>query len=878
MDSNNTIAVTAAVNKNLVFENGKNGCLLVDEFLKLLVLTKDRWFSLSKDEQKQVREAYGYKKKIEHKDEASGEMEEVFEFKMGKSLYVLDNEMAAVINFIEYPDNLRDNARLFNDLYGRDFIYDGERAAVYVFQNLEYDPELGTSGCYWLEDVGDSKTHNYFEKFASKMHEALKFLVTPYLTENDEFNKQRSEAILAFKAKIEKRYKAYSGHELDYIIKRFKKIRGGGKLVEFNNVVKTGSLIPCLNGCYDLKTGKFRSTRREDYLTMYAPSRYVPNAKNEYVTKFLNDVTCNRPELERYLAMSIAVGIDQNTNFKGQFTFLGHETNNGKSTFVNALISTLGTSDKNGLAQTLRPEAFSKAFTQGSTLTPDLARIGFARCIFVSEPDKDLKIDAAGLKRLTSPGTQITINAKYVNSYSIEVHFVLYWDTNYEIIPNDPTIYTSDRMKVLPWDFVPKVKDKDMINKLTSDDAKSAWLCWIIEGHKMFVANGNNLDEPDYCKKMVDAQKDLSDRFGDFLSTYYMESGSERKNTKLKDMLDKYNKTYLDENGLSYQMSSTKFKLELINRKYKVERRSNCDHVIGIVEKPEARLTASVKVDAMKSIENALDIMDLTLNVYFEKDEGASISGEQLVKAYNDSFKAVKSFDACATVVEVLKKLPPDISSQVKTIGVDSNWQPIFEIPGFRSVKDDVMAEVKEKYPSLKDNDDISKLMNEADTCDWIADYQQKVKAELEKLAEVYEIEITEEPFCLTDKDVFEQLISEDDTDNWFNDHLQKVKTELADWAKEDATEDEDKKNSFFVDKKKYDKEVEKVCQQTVLNRHNAYIEKLDKQLVEAKKKSVVEKLKSCRESDDMKETLLKVFANIEHCESYLKMMLDAMA
>ena len=36
--------------------------------------------------------------------------------------------------------------------------------------------------------------------------------------------------------------------------------------------------MPCLNGVFDLAIGEFRSTQPDDYLTLYCPTMYDPNA------------------------------------------------------------------------------------------------------------------------------------------------------------------------------------------------------------------------------------------------------------------------------------------------------------------------------------------------------------------------------------------------------------------------------------------------------------------------------------------------------------------------------------------------------------------------------------------------------------------------
>lgn len=100
-------------------------------------------------------------------------------------------------------------------------------------------------------------------------------------------------------------------------------------------------LMGVANGVLDLRSGQLRAGRPEDYISMRSPVHYDPNAQCPCLLAFLDRIMNGNSNLVAFLQR--AVGYSLTGNVSEQAIFFAYGTGaNGKSTFLGAILDTLG--------------------------------------------------------------------------------------------------------------------------------------------------------------------------------------------------------------------------------------------------------------------------------------------------------------------------------------------------------------------------------------------------------------------------------------------------------------------------------------------------------------------------------------------------------
>ena len=100
-------------------------------------------------------------------------------------------------------------------------------------------------------------------------------------------------------------------------------------------------LLNCRNGTVDLKTGTLRPHDRTDYITLCLDVDYDPNAQCPTWERFLLDIMGGNTGLVEFLQRAVGYSITGEVSEQA-FLILWGEGENGKSTFINALLHLLG--------------------------------------------------------------------------------------------------------------------------------------------------------------------------------------------------------------------------------------------------------------------------------------------------------------------------------------------------------------------------------------------------------------------------------------------------------------------------------------------------------------------------------------------------------
>lgn len=558
--------------------------------MHLLVVESSTWNKLPKSVQDKLKDEYG---------ENDG-------------LRIFADGFLTLVDTKNYPTSQRGNALVFCRLMGRDYVHTAKPAVGYYWEKLATD-ENGFTGGYWAKDEEDTRLKADVNRMTDNLWKI--FLTIHVDSDKDKdadisdgdskpMKNARNEQMKKWRTTIRDRYDAFANYEFDKIVTRIKSTKNEEKVI-INDPEKCAEILPCLNGVYLLKTGDFRSTQKTDYVSYYAPTIYDSKAYDQNVRDAL-DLFFDKAQdedrangVEDYFWELVGTGLcpTLRKDTKAMVQLVGTKTNNGKSTLVRALVAALGDSDKNGLAQQVRPEAFAKvAGANTNTLTPDLATIKWARMVFVSEPDENLRINWSQVKNLTS-GEQMNISDKNEKMYKIPAQFCMFWDTNYFLRVDDPTIFARGTMKLIPFEhtFLEGDRDEDIDKKLSTDTARSYILRLMLEGLRRYMEK--KFTVPTICQKMLKDYEGSSDKLGDFLAQNYVKTGKPSDKIYIRKVVYPRYIEWCAENGYKGVEGPNEFVRKLKNRPgVVVSSRNNAFTLDCYVVRGAAQTAAEAKV------------------------------------------------------------------------------------------------------------------------------------------------------------------------------------------------------------------------------------------------------------------------------------------
>jgi putative DNA primase/helicase len=158
-------------------------------------------------------------------------------------------------------------------------------------------------------------------------------------------------------------------------------------------------LFNCVNGTLDLRTGKLREHRREDYITKVCPTRYNANAVCKAWLRFLGGVFPDdegEPDTELITFNQRLLGRCLTGDVSEQILpiFWGSGAN-GKSTLINAILETMGDD------YAMKANADLLMTSRGERHPTELAQLFGMRLVVASETHQGRRINETLVKDLT---------------------------------------------------------------------------------------------------------------------------------------------------------------------------------------------------------------------------------------------------------------------------------------------------------------------------------------------------------------------------------------------------------------------------------------------------------------------------------------------
>ena len=286
-------------------------------------------------------------------------------------------------------------------------------------------------------------------------------------------------------------------------------------------------LFNCLNGTLNLQTMEFRKHRAGDLLTMLSGVEYDPQAKCERWEQFVQEImgsaetgdvgrdanaAADAWEKGIYLQKALGYALTGDTRYECLFILYGATTRNGKGTAMETFLRLMG-----DYGRTARPETIGTKFQMNSNApSEDVARLNGARFVNISEPDKKLTLSAALVKSLTGNDT-ITARFLHENSFEYRPQFKMFINTNYLPQITDLTLFTSGRVKTIPFNrhFEEHEQDRGLKDLFSRPEHLSGILNWCIEGLRMLEKEG--FTEPDVVRAATSEYEHNSDKLALFM-------------------------------------------------------------------------------------------------------------------------------------------------------------------------------------------------------------------------------------------------------------------------------------------------------------------------------------------------------------------------
>ena len=270
-------------------------------------------------------------------------------------------------------------------------------------------------------------------------------------------------------------------------------------------------LFNCCNGTLDLRSKEFRPHDPEDLLTMLSGVAFNPNAESLRFTEFISEIMSNNRDKAVFLQKSLGYSLTGDTRYECMFVLFGASTRNGKGTLMESVLKVSGDYGK-----AVRPETIAQKNANSQNPSEDIARLVGVRLANISEPGRGLMLNAAQVKSMTGNDT---LNARFLheNSFDFRPQFKLYINTNHLPFINDMTVFSSNRLFIIPFDrhFNPEEQDKTLKLEFAKPEAQSAILNWLVEGYEMLCKEG--LKPPKPVVDATEAYRQESDKVQMFI-------------------------------------------------------------------------------------------------------------------------------------------------------------------------------------------------------------------------------------------------------------------------------------------------------------------------------------------------------------------------
>lgn len=371
------------------------------------------------------------------------------------------------------------NGRLFADWYRNVARYVKERKKWFCF-----------NGKVWKPDTGNLKTMELCKKLADE--------ILGYCLSLPEGYEKFKESARKWKKRTVR----------ETILKDAASVYPA-ELKEFD---RNPFLFNCLNGTLNVSTREFNEHSPADMLTMISGVHYDPDAISVEWEKFIDEVMQGDRDKAVYLQKALGLSLTGDTSYECGFILYGATTRNGKGTTMETYMNLVGDYGK-----ATKPDTIAQRHqVNGCGPSEDIARLAGARFVNVSEPDKKLVLNSALVKTMTGNDT-IPTRFLHENSFEFKPQFKMFINTNHLPSVTDATLFSSDRVRVIPFEkhFSEYERDKGLKSRLARPESLSGILNWCFAGYRLLKETG--LNPPESVLNATDRYRIDSDKISRFI-------------------------------------------------------------------------------------------------------------------------------------------------------------------------------------------------------------------------------------------------------------------------------------------------------------------------------------------------------------------------
>lgn len=271
-------------------------------------------------------------------------------------------------------------------------------------------------------------------------------------------------------------------------------------------------ILNCQNGTLNLRTGDFHPHRASDMLTKLAGVHYDKGVRCKRWEKFIDEIMCGDKEKAKFLQKSLGYSLTGHTAEECFFILYGATSRNGKGTLMETIKTLMG-----DYGRATSPETITrKSVVNGAAPSEDIARLAGARFINISEPEKGMILSSALIKTLTGNDT-VQASYKYESIFEFRMVGKIFINTNHLPQVTDPSVFTSDRIKVIPFQkhFNESERDTSLKSYFADQYNLSAILNWCLDGLRMYLDEG--LKIPDSVRDATAKYQHDSDKISRFI-------------------------------------------------------------------------------------------------------------------------------------------------------------------------------------------------------------------------------------------------------------------------------------------------------------------------------------------------------------------------
>jgi len=331
------------------------------------------------------------------------------------------------------------------------------------------------------------------------------------------------------------------------------------------------SLLNCLNCTIDLSEEiTCLEHNPDDLLTKTANAHYDPAARCDRWEKFVDEIMCEDKELSIYLQKALGYAMSGDTSTECLFIICGRKTRNGKGTCMEAVSKIMG-----GYGKSLSPASLAQRSGTGDRPSPEFARVVGVRLVNVSEPDKGMVLNVGLAKRLTG-GDSIIARYLHRNPIEFRPQFKIYINSNHYMEIEDDTIFTSGRIKMIPFDrhFDETERDNTLKDTFKKPENASGIFNWLLDGYRLFEKEG--LTPPPKAVEALTMYRKECDTVGLFMETA-LNKCDEKIHVKTSVLYDVYKSWSTD---FDIEPKSQKDFVATLRDKGLVDRHRNDGHII----------------------------------------------------------------------------------------------------------------------------------------------------------------------------------------------------------------------------------------------------------------------------------------------------------